>query len=182
MECGVRCDAADGLPCAALGAAGGSTLPGGWQAECGASASPRPAAPLSVPHGPIHEDLGLTLVREAASRPLAEHGPIVDRDLEDPPARGAQFERLDRVLVLAEDPLRQTGGPADVSSTGAVLDGDSRRRHRNHLPVAHYAKPTAEVGTHPGTDAAPRTDGLATRRRPGFGWRGGSHRRRPSPP
>jgi hypothetical protein len=70
----------------------------------------------------------LFILREAALFLLGEDELVVEADLEDPLGAGNEFDRAEVVLKLAEDRVRQTGGPGTVVSGGAELDPDSHER------------------------------------------------------
>jgi hypothetical protein len=70
----------------------------------------------------------LFILGEAALLLLGEDELVVEADLEDPIGAGNEFDRAEVVLKLAEDRVRQTGGPGAVVSGGAELDPDSHER------------------------------------------------------
>ena len=67
----------------------------------------------------------LFILGEAALLLLREDEVVVEADFEDPLGAGDEFDRAEVVLELAEDRVRQTGGPWSVVSGGAELDSDS---------------------------------------------------------
>jgi hypothetical protein len=63
-------------------------------------------------------------IRELVALLLRVDERIVHRDLEDPAAGGQEGQCADLILVIVEQCVRQTDGPIEVSSGGAVFDGN----------------------------------------------------------
>ena len=85
-------------------------------------------------HAALELPLNLAGLREAARHLLGVDEIVADGDFEDA-AAAADKLRLDTELLL--DFSRQTGGPGEVVSAGAVLDGDVRQGHRDLLSGGH---------------------------------------------
>jgi hypothetical protein len=87
--------------------------------------------------GVLQQMLGLSLFREAAFLLLREDVGVVVKDLEDPATAWLQGDAARQlIVVLVEDGDRQTGGPLQVASGGAVLNPNvgSVRIGHDYLP------------------------------------------------